>query len=144
MNLQIKRESSPEHRKYVNHLLYEYNLSHFPKDLAGRYQEVELFLTDEKDTVRGGLLGEICWNWLEIHILILDEDIRKEGYGSKLLLQAEEIAAEHECDFIKLDTLSFQALEFYQKHGYEVYGVLENVGRDHKHYYMKKDLPSNR
>jgi len=52
----------------------------------------------------------------------------------------EKIAREKECDFIKLDTLSFQALGFYEKNGYEVFGSLDNVGRDYKHYYLKKDL----
>lgn len=41
-----------------------------------------------------GVLGEICWNWLEIHTLMVDEDIRKLGYGSKLLLEIEQIAIE--------------------------------------------------
>ncbi len=87
-----------------------------------------------------GILGEICWNWLEIHTLMIDEYLRGLGYGSKLLLEIEQIAINNDCDFIKVDTLSFQALDFYQNHGYEIYGTLDNVGRDYKHYYLKKDL----
>lgn len=71
---------------------------------------------------------------------MIDEDIRKSGFGTKLLLELENIAIEKECDFIKVDTLSFQALGFYKKNGYEVFGSLDNVGRDFKHYYLKKDL----
>jgi ribosomal protein S18 acetylase RimI-like enzyme len=77
---------------------------------------------------------------MEIYSLYLDKEIRKSGYGTKLLVAIEEIASEKQCDFIKLDTLSFQALEFYKMHGYKVFGTLDNVGRDHKHYYLKKDL----
>lgn len=87
-----------------------------------------------------GILGEVCWNWLEIHSFIIDEDIRALGYGTKLLLEVEKIASERNCDFIKVDTLSFQALDFYKKYGYKEYGILDNVGRDYKHYYLKKDL----
>ncbi|MEG0386644.1 MAG: GNAT family N-acetyltransferase, partial [Solibacillus sp.] len=113
-----------------------------PVDLRGRYEEIHLFIKDENDNVRGGLLAEVCWNWLEINMLIIDEDIRASGFGTKLLLEIEEIALERECDFIKVDTLSFQALGFYEKNGYKVFGCLDNVGRDHKHYYLKKDLIS--
>ncbi|MGD6833933.1 GNAT family N-acetyltransferase [Sutcliffiella halmapala] len=140
MNLHITKETDDKKKRHVNKMLYEYNLKHFPEDLRGRYQEINLYLMDEEDNVRGGLLGEICWNWLEIHILMVDEDLRKDGYGSKLMQEAEEIAVENKCDFIKVDTLSFQALDFYKKHGYEVYGVLDQVGRDHEHYFLRKVL----
>ncbi|CAM4000745.1 GNAT family N-acetyltransferase [Lederbergia lenta] len=140
MDLHISRSVSKDWKNHINNQLYEYNLKHFPIDLRGRYEEVNLFLRDENGTVRGGILGEICWNWLEIHTLMIDEDIRKLGYGSKLLSKIEQIALEKDCDFIKVDTLSFQALNFYKSHGYTVFGSLDNVGRDYQHYYLKKNL----
>ncbi len=90
--------------------------------------------------MRGGLLGEICWNWLEIHTLMMDEELRESGHGTKLLMEAERIARKKECDFIKVDTLSFQALDYYNKHGYREFGVLDHVGREFKHYYLMKKL----
>lgn len=140
MELRMIREDNNESKKNINERLYYFNLGQFPEDLRGRYEEVNIFLKDENDNVLGGILGEICWNWLEIHVLIMDDSLRTKGYGTKLLMEAEEIAKEQKCDFIKLDTLSFQALDFYKKHGYEVYGTLPNVGRDFNHYYLKKDL----
>ncbi len=140
MQYKITQEQNERKKSLINNKLYEYNLKHFPKDLRGRYQESNLFLTDENDQICGGILGEVCWNWLEIHTLMIDEDIRGLGYGSKLLLEIEQIALNNKCDFIKVDTLSFQALDFYKNHGYQVYGTLDNVGRDHKHYFLKKDL----
>ncbi|WP_255505281.1 GNAT family N-acetyltransferase [Lysinibacillus sphaericus] len=136
----MSQEKNERKKSLINHKLYEYNLNHFPKDLRGKYQEINLFLTDENDQIRGGILGEVCWNWLEIHTLMIDEDIRGLGLGSKLLLEIEQIALDNKCDFIKVDTLSFQALDFYQNHGYQIYGTLDNVGRDYKHYYLKKNL----
>ncbi|KWU61660.1 GNAT family N-acetyltransferase [Bacillus sp. SIMBA_074] len=140
MNLHIKKEINTAAKNYINNQLYEYNLKHFPSDLRDRYLEIHLFLKDENGKIRGGILGEVCWNWLEIHSFIIDEDIRALGYGTKLLLEVEKIALERNCDFIKVDTLSFQALDFYKKYGYKEYGILDNVGRDYKHYYLKKDL----
>ncbi|MFE3573826.1 GNAT family N-acetyltransferase [Lysinibacillus sp. NPDC059133] len=143
MQYTISQEQNDRKKSLVNNKLYEYNLKHFPKDLRGRYQEINLFLTDKNDQICGGILGEICWNWLEIHTLMIDEDIRGLGYGSKLLIEIEQIALHNKCDFIKVDTLSFQALDFYQNHGYQVYGTLDNVGRDYEHYFLKKNLSLN-
>ncbi|PGZ95141.1 GNAT family N-acetyltransferase [Bacillus sp. AFS029533] len=140
MDLNITKDFNEKDKKYINSSLYEFNLKHFPEDLRGRYQEVNLFLKDENGTVRGGILGEICWNWLEIHTFMIDEDIRKLGYGAKLLLEVEQIALENNCDFIKVDTLSFQALDFYKRFGYQVYGTLDKVGREYEHFFLKKDL----
>lgn len=46
------------------------------------------------------------------------------------------------CDFIKLDTLSFQALDFYLKQGFEVFGTIHNAG-SYSHYYLTKELSQN-
>ena len=140
MTYHITQNLDKSDKNYIDNQLYEYNLKHFPKDLRGRYQEVNLFLKNENNTVCGGILSEICWNWLEIHTLMIDEDLRQSGFGTKLLVEIEKIAKENDCDFIKVDTLSFQALDFYQKNGYHVFGQLNNVGRDFTHYYLKKDL----
>lgn len=140
MTLHISRESNKNDKKFIDDELYKFNLKHFPEDLGGRYEEINLFLKDENGNVRGGTLSAVCWNWLEIYTFFLDEDIRHSGYGTKLLLELENIAVDKKCDFIKVDTLSFQALEFYKKNGYEVFGSIDNVGRNFEHYYLKKDL----
>ena len=140
MTLYISKELNRNDKQYIDDELYRFNLKHFPIDLRGRYEEICLFLKDDSGNVRGGILSEICWNWLEIHTFMIDEGIRKSGYGTKLLLELEKIAMEKECDFIKVDTLSFQALDFYKKNGYHVFGSIDHVGRDFKHYYLKKDL----
>ena len=140
MTIHISKELNSKDKQSIKDELYYFNLKHFPEDLRGKYEEICLFLKEDDGTVRGGLLSEVCWNWLEIHVLIVDEELRKAGYGTQLMLEIEKIAREKQCDFIKVDTLSFQALAFYKKHGYKVYGTLDNVGRDYEHYYLKKDL----
>ncbi|KKO54891.1 GNAT family N-acetyltransferase [Paenibacillus sp. DMB20] len=139
MALHIINENNDELKNYVRNKIFEYNMKHFPDDLKGKYQEIHIFLKDEDGQVCGGILGETCWNWLEIQYLFVEPEHRRYGYGKKLIHEAERIAKEKQCDFIKVDTLSFQALDFYKKEGFEVYGIIENAGR-HKHYYMKKDL----
>ena len=55
-----------------------------------------------------------------------------------LLKEIENIAIEKGCHLIHLDTFDFQAKDFYIKHGYEVFGVLDECPKKHKRYYLKK------
>lgn len=137
--LHISSETTQADKDYVRKKMYAFNAAHFPAELKGRYQEVNLFVKNAQGEVLGGLLGEICWNWLEVHYLYVSDELRQSGYGTKLMREAERIAREKQCDFIKLDTLSFQALDFYRKLGFEVYGQLPNAG-GYTHYYLKRDL----
>ncbi|MBH5316842.1 GNAT family N-acetyltransferase [Paenibacillus sp. GSMTC-2017] len=139
MELYISNEINSDDKATVRNKLIAFNMKNFPEHLNGRYQEINLFLKNEAGEVFGGIVGEICWNWIEIHYFFVDEQYRKYGYGKRLLVEAERIAKEKNCDFIKLDTLSFQAIDFYKRQGYEVYGTIENAG-GHTHYYLKKDI----
>ena len=139
MTLHIINENNEDNKNYVRDNMYEYNLKHFPDDLKGKYQEIHLFVKDDAGRVCGGILGEICWNWLEIEYLFVEPDFRRQGIGKRLMHEAEKMAREKNCDFIKIDTLGFQALDFYVKEGFEVYGTIENAG-GYPHYYLKKDL----
>jgi len=139
MELQITSGLNNTDKEYVRNKMIAFNMMHFPDDLNGRYQQINLLLKNTDGQIYGGITGEICWNWLEVHYLFVDEALRKQGYGKRLLAEAEQIAREKKCDFIKLDTLSFQALDFYTSQGFEVYGSIQNAG-GYTHYYLKKDL----
>ncbi|MNW30657.1 putative acetyltransferase [compost metagenome] len=140
--LKIMNSNDDSSKNYIENKMFEYNMEHFPEHLRGRYQEIHLYLQDEEGQVRGGVLGETCWNWLEIRYLYIDPEVRGVGYGKRLMEEVQQIAINKQCDFIKVDTLSFQALDFYKKEGFEVYGMIENAGT-YTHYYMKKDLAKN-
>lgn len=139
LSIEITNNIDTDNKDYVRNKMIEFNLKHFPDELKGRYQELKLHLVHDGGAIIGGIVGEFCWNWLEIHYLFVEEEYRKSGYGRSLLKEAEKMAVERKCDFIKLDTLSFQALDFYLKEGFQIYGTIENAGR-HTHYYLKKDI----
>ncbi|AHC19062.1 MULTISPECIES: GNAT family N-acetyltransferase [Paenibacillus] len=131
---------SREEARLVRNKLIEFNAKHVPADIRTRYEEINLTLKDEDGQVIGGLLSVLCWNWVEVDILWVDQRYRGKGYGSQLLGEIEQIAKDKGCNFIQLNTFTFQAPEFYEKHGYEVVGVIDDAPRGFKHYYYKKSI----
>lgn len=117
--------------------LIAFNLQNVPNDV---YEEVNLCLKDSAGRLIAGLNSVICWNWMEIDILWVDEACRGQGLGQRLLEEAESIARSNDCTFIKLNTFSFQAPEFYEKYGFKIIATFENAPTGYTHYYLKKDL----
>jgi GNAT superfamily N-acetyltransferase len=118
--------------------LAAYNLLHAGDD---SYQPLTIFVYDASGAVVGGLLGDTYWGWLAIAILWLAEDVRGQGWGSQLLAAAEGIARDRGCHAAHLDTMSFQARAFYERHGYVVFGVLDDLPYGHQRYFLRKSLP---
>lgn len=77
---------------------------------------------------------------LAINVLFVDENHRNKGLGALLVKQVEADARAMGGKLSHLDTFNFQAKDFYLKHGYEIFGVLEDCPPSHKRYYMKKIL----
>ncbi len=121
----------------VRNKLIEFNSRHVPN---GTYEELNLVLKNDNDEVVAGLNGVMRWNWLDIDFLWVSDDARGQGLGRRLLEEAERFAQVKECTFIKLNTFSFQAPEFYKKFGYEVIAIIDNAPTGYKHYFYKKDL----
>ena len=120
--------------------LIGYNRSRVPFLRKEAFVPVNLVIRDEQG-VAAGILGEIyCWDCMSVEVLWVREDCRGRGMGSALLQEAERIAREKNCGLIHLDTFDFQAKDFYENHGYQVFGVLEDCPGGHSRFYMKKKL----
>jgi len=117
--------------------LREYNQPFIPNLAQG---PLNIFLRDEHGVLAGGLLAYCFWGWLYVEILWLAEHVRRQGYGSRMLALAEQEAVRRGCHHANLDTMSFQALPFYRKHGYEVWGQLDDFPIGHSRIFLKKAL----
>jgi GNAT superfamily N-acetyltransferase len=114
----------------------------FNKQQAGddQMQRVCFALQGADGEIAGGILGEIYWDWLYVDLMWLQEELRGRGYGHQLLEQIEAEARQRGVRHAYLDTFSFQAPEFYQQHGYRVFGELKDFPAGHQRYFMTKDL----
>jgi len=90
------------------------------------------------DEVRGGIWTEILFDWMYIEILFVPEELRGKGIGSRLVRQVEDIAVEKGCVGVWLETFEFQAPEFYQRLGYEVFASLEDYPRQSRRFFLHK------
>ena len=104
------------------------------------YYPVAIFLKQENEEIAGGILGDIWGAWLHVTYLWVAAPLRRHGYGSQLLRAAEQYAIERGCQNVHLETFSFQARPLYEKHGYEVFGQLEECPPGHTKYYLRKRL----
>ena len=126
---------------FIGERLVEYNLQHVPRTQKADFISINKKITDENGTIIAGCIAEMyCWNIAYVDVLWVDERYRRSGLGTKLLAEIERTAMEENCSLIHLDTFDFQAKDFYIKHGYDLFGVLEDCPENHCRYYLKKKL----
>lgn len=106
------------------------------------WQPFAVFVRDASNTIVGGLVGGTYWGWLYVELFWLSDDVRHQGYGNRLLAMAEQEAITRGCSYAHIDTMSFQALPFYERHGYTVFGVLDDMpaGSGERRFWLKKTL----
>ena len=119
--------------------IYDYNVAATGVD-DGRYLSVVLKKDD--GTIYAGLHGHTWAGICEIQTLWIAESERGRGLGSCLLAAAEDEARRRGCRVIHLASFTFQAPEFYTRHGFEPFARLENLPVGHANVFLMKHLTS--
>lgn len=99
-----------------------------------------IFLKDEANTVVGGVIVSFLWNGMAINSLWVDETLRGQGWGRKLMDMAEKEGIKRGCTVAYTDTFTWQAPGFYKKLGYSEYGKIDNFPPGNSLTYFKKGL----
>jgi ribosomal protein S18 acetylase RimI-like enzyme len=120
--------------------LREYNLEHLGPAIVSNNHQVAVMVRAENGDLIGGVHGEIFWDWLYVKTLWVSTEYRGRGIGRHLLSEIEETALQRGFRGSHLETTSFQALDFYQKLGYEIFGELEGKPAGTTWYFLKKVL----
>ncbi|WP_258075487.1 GNAT family N-acetyltransferase [Legionella pneumophila] len=126
--------------KIVDQKLFEFNKSCVPSTQQPELIDINLTIKDADEVIAGICSEAYTWNILYISVFFVEEKYRNQGLGTILLKKVEEEAKRLGVTLIHLDTFEFQAKDFYLKHGYEVFGILNDCPKGHKRYYMKKVL----
>jgi len=134
----IDEAPSREVRKALNRSIDAFNARTVP------YSEdrFAILMRDADGALVGGLDGILYCEWLFVDNLWIHDDLQRQGFGRDLIARAERRAVERGCHSSWLDT--FQALEFYQKLGYTVFGSLEDYPPGQTRYFLRKRLIEGR
>jgi ribosomal protein S18 acetylase RimI-like enzyme len=90
----------------------------------------------------GGAYGDTHSGWLYLSLLWVDESLRGQGWGRRLLERFENEAIARDCHAAWVDTYGFQAPGFYEKLGYREFGRLDNFPPGSARLFFWKPLPN--
>lgn len=104
------------------------------------FRPLAVLVQDADGNTIGGLWGKTSFDWLVVELFVVPEQFRGQDLGSSILSRAEAAARKRGCIGAWLDTYEFQALEFYKKQGYELFGTVEDHPRGSRRFFVKKLL----
>lgn len=133
----LEPDENREVATFLHAQLSEFNVAHTGDS---SYRSFVLVARNAQAAIVGGLLGDIYWEALAINILWVQAEWRGRGLGAGLVARAEHEAVAAGCRFAHVDTMVYQAPDFYQKLGYVVFGELGPYNGQFTRYYLKKNL----
>ena len=141
MRIEVTTAPSKEDLSVISNGIKSFNQKHIPDDVVFEPDtSFSVFAKNDQGDVIGGIRATAFWNYCIIELLWLSEDTRGSGVGTQLIKAAEECALEKGFNYMRTETLSFQAKPFYEKQGYRVYGELPDYPQGHTTYCLMKKL----
>jgi GNAT superfamily N-acetyltransferase len=133
----VTDNATPEDLQFLEEQINAYN---FATTGIHDARLLVILLRDTADRIYAGLSGHTWGGVAEVRFLWVDEPRRHAGIGSRLLRAAEDEARSRGCRKIVLSTHSFQAPDFYRRHGYVVTGGFAEYPRGHRSIFLEKPL----
>lgn len=136
---QIKQSTlTPDLKKHIYEGFSKHAIS--STGIDGLSQEPIVFEIRKGQNVIGCVVVQLFWGQLHIKYLFIEEPYRGKGYARELMEYAFEFGKSKGCSFAFVETMSFQAPEFYQNLGFKIELVRHGYERGTSYYYLKRDL----
>jgi len=111
----------------------------------GRNETITLSVNATDGRLVAGLVGSTSYGWLLIKMLWVADELRRQGYGRALVLNAFNHAKSLGCHSAWLDTSNRDAMQFYRALEFTVFGIIENSGSQepagHQRWFLKCPIP---
>jgi len=88
----------------------------------------------------GAIVVQPFWGQLHIKYLFVEKPYRGQGIAQELMKHACEFGKLRGCHFAFVETMSFQAPEFYQKMGFKIEFSRPGYAKNSSFHYLKKNL----
>lgn len=139
MNLRLDVTTTPSKNdiSVIRSGLSAYNVAQVPALLTLANEEF-LVIMRENGQIVAGAVCEFDWGCLFFDTVWTDDSVRGKGYGTLVMNAAETYALQQGIHSAYLMTTSFQARPFYEKLGYELFGVQQDRPRGHIFNFMQK------
>ncbi len=133
--------SNEKETQFIDDKIVAFNRNHAAFTQNSDFVSLNFHIKDKNGFLIAGINSFMyCWGMLYVDVLFVEENHRGEQLGSFLLNKVEAEAKSMGATLSHLDTFDWQAKDFYIKHGYEIFGILEGCPPKHKGYCMKKVL----
>jgi GNAT superfamily N-acetyltransferase len=106
-------------------------------------ERIAFFMHDDAKRIIAGCTGNIIYGCLFLNMLWVDEKLRGQKLGTRLVQAAEELASKSQCGMVCIRTMNWQALDFYKKLGYFVELTQEGFVDNSTMYYLRKNINKN-
>lgn len=106
----------------------------------GNIQQYAFVARNEKGDMIGAAVVKTFWGALHIKYLYLKPNYRGKGIGKSLMDQAFKKGLQLACRFAFVETMSFQALDFYKNLGFQEEFVRKGYDKKTSFHYLKKAL----
>lgn len=137
MNIEVLEDPTQELIDYLNKKIDDFNWSNW--EVSERIP-LAIQLTSNSGDVIAGATARSFGDWLLLDTLWVSEDLRGQDIGSRILKEIEKAGKSRGCIKCFLETLNFQAMPFYEKHGYKVQWIQEGYPKTGCQYFMIKHL----
>lgn len=98
------------------------------------------FYKDAGGEILAGCNGMLFYGSMYVDQLWVDKSLRNQGIGTQIMQKAEEFARKSDCSMITLNTMDWEALDFYKKLGFQLDFERSGYAKNSKMYFLRKVL----
>lgn len=133
----VKAKLTDELERVIREGLQEYDIDTLGE--VGGKDPISFYFRDGDDVV-AAIVVRVLWGVLSIKHLWVHKDYRNSGYGTKLMNRALRFCKEKKCSCVYVETMNFQAPDFYKRFGFKIEFKRDCYERSASIYYMRKDF----
>ncbi len=105
-----------------------------------KFDAVAFVANAKRDSFAGAIVVELFWGALHVKYVYVEEEYRGHGVATKLMQHALAYGQDNRCPFAFVETMSFQALGFYLKMGFELEFTRSGYMYETSFHYLRKEL----